>query len=188
MYNVKMSDTQWHIGYAKKKDDDPRRHKARCVYYHKMDGICKMKTNTCSGKKCPGSSHCKFYSEEQSKSESLISSKDDSNSGTTLQTKTVSRNSRLMDKLSDAVSFEGIKELSVDEIRATEKYRQWKPIQAEIKACISYYKQNNKFKECVEVFVKNNHYYVCGGFVSLYVATRQLKLKYVKCRCSTEEK
>lgn len=53
------NDTPWHVGYAKKQEDDPRRHKARCIHYR--DGQCGWKANY-SGK-CIGSSHCMDYSE-----------------------------------------------------------------------------------------------------------------------------
>lgn len=57
--NNRLPDTPWHVGYAKKQEDDPRRHKARCIHYR--DGQCGWKANY-SGK-CIGSSHCMDYSE-----------------------------------------------------------------------------------------------------------------------------
>ena len=52
--NNRLPDTPWHVGYAKKQEDDPRRHKARCIHYR--DGQCGWKANY-SGN-CLGSSHC----------------------------------------------------------------------------------------------------------------------------------
>ena len=57
MDKIKLPDTPWHISYIRKDEDDPRRHKSRCVYNN--------------GKECNnaymlewiGSSHCKFYAE-----------------------------------------------------------------------------------------------------------------------------
>ena len=57
--NNRLPDTPWHVGYAKKQENDPRRHKARCIHYR--DGQCGWKANY-SGK-CIGSSHCMEYSE-----------------------------------------------------------------------------------------------------------------------------
>ena len=57
MNNNKLPDTPWHIGYAKKEETDPRRHKARCAHYD--NGNCKFVSG-----KCPVSAHCKKYSEE----------------------------------------------------------------------------------------------------------------------------
>ncbi len=52
----RMPDTPWHIGYAKKDEDDPRRDKRRCVYY--ASGHCQYRKE-----RCFGSSHCGNYSE-----------------------------------------------------------------------------------------------------------------------------
>lgn len=64
-----MPDVPWHIGFAKKEENDPRRHKARCIYYENK--ICKCRElMPYKGRRCPGSSHCDYYTEnneEQSK-------------------------------------------------------------------------------------------------------------------------
>lgn len=57
--NNRLPATPWHVGYAKKHEDVPRRHKARCIHYR--DGQCGLKANYSS--KCIGSSHCMDYSE-----------------------------------------------------------------------------------------------------------------------------
>lgn len=58
MMNNILPDIPWHIGYAKKKEDDPRRHKARCIHY--KDGICQL-----NKARCGGSAHCISYSEDK---------------------------------------------------------------------------------------------------------------------------
>ena len=55
----KLPDTQWHIGYAKKRENDPRRDKRKCR--HKVGDICKNKKSPSFGLRCGSSSHCKFY-------------------------------------------------------------------------------------------------------------------------------
>lgn len=57
----KLPDTPWHIGYAKKEVDDPRRHKCRCIYL--TAGICQCSRCETFLLKCPGSSHCRCYAE-----------------------------------------------------------------------------------------------------------------------------
>lgn len=57
----KLPDTQWHIGYAKKRENNPRRDKRKCRY--KIDGICKQKKSPSFELRCGSSSHCKFYNE-----------------------------------------------------------------------------------------------------------------------------
>lgn len=59
-----MPDVPWHVGYAKKDEDDPRRHKARCIYYKDSECQCRI-FKAYYGRRCPGSSHCDHYSETQ---------------------------------------------------------------------------------------------------------------------------
>lgn len=59
MADYKLPDTPWHIGYVTKDGDDPRRHKARCVY---NDGRKCLNGNMTE---CCGSAHCRFYAETE---------------------------------------------------------------------------------------------------------------------------
>lgn len=59
--NKKLPDTPWHVGYTKKEEDDPRRHKARCI--HIGDKICKCGKSGSYMTKCAGSAHCHYYCE-----------------------------------------------------------------------------------------------------------------------------
>lgn len=59
MANYRLPDTPWHIGYVTKDEDDPRRHKARCVY---NDG---RKCRNVYMLECCGSAHCRFYAETE---------------------------------------------------------------------------------------------------------------------------
>ena len=54
-----LPDTPWHIGYALKDEDDPRRHKARCIF--NIEDICKHPESGAFTLACAGSAHCKFY-------------------------------------------------------------------------------------------------------------------------------
>lgn len=55
-------DTPWYVGYVKKEETDPRRHKSRCAFFY--DGICYCGQYMLYSKECNGSSHCIHYSEE----------------------------------------------------------------------------------------------------------------------------
>mgnify|MGYP003403197891 CR=1 FL=1 len=57
----RLPDTPWHVGYAKKAEDDPRRHKVRCI--HNVDGKCNSSRSNYYMETCGGSSHCADYSE-----------------------------------------------------------------------------------------------------------------------------
>ena len=56
----RLTGTTWHVEKATRKDDDPKRHKSRCVYYRKSDSYCIQLVG-----KCGGSAHCKYYIEEE---------------------------------------------------------------------------------------------------------------------------
>lgn len=65
----RLPDTPWHVGYAKKEDADPIRHKARCI--HNKAGKCCCGESGCFKMNCPGSSHCKFYAETHEQWENI---------------------------------------------------------------------------------------------------------------------
>ena len=69
MDEKRLPDTPWHVGFVKKEEDDPRRHKARCIYY--AEGVCHQGKMGCFLRKCPGSSHCKYYAESESMAEEV---------------------------------------------------------------------------------------------------------------------
>lgn len=51
--------TPMHVGYLKKKSKEKRRHKVRCIYYDKVEKLCKWFMF-----KCIGSSRCNKYHEK----------------------------------------------------------------------------------------------------------------------------
>lgn len=63
MDKKQMPDTPWHIGFVKKDESDPRRHKARCFYYQR--GECHCTKSAYYTSRCPGSSHCSKYIEDE---------------------------------------------------------------------------------------------------------------------------
>ena len=65
--NNLLPDTPWHVGYVKKEEGDPRRHKLRCI--HLDGGKCKSTDCVTYLRKCPGSSHCDCYAENQMQDE-----------------------------------------------------------------------------------------------------------------------
>ena len=69
MANKILPDTPWHVGYTKKEEDDPKRHKSRCI--HIEDKICKCGKSGSFMVRCGGSAHCCFYSETLSEWDKL---------------------------------------------------------------------------------------------------------------------
>ena len=70
MDRKRLPDSPWHIGYTKKKENDPRRHKARCFYYDNSTGNCASGKSRYCGIRCGGSAHCEAYRETPPKRES----------------------------------------------------------------------------------------------------------------------
>ena len=62
MDNRIMPDTPWHVGYTKKEENDPRRHKSRCIYNDKNK--CTTTKSPYYMRQCGGSAHCIAYAEE----------------------------------------------------------------------------------------------------------------------------
>lgn len=60
------ADVGFHVGFVTKAEDEPRRHKSRCVYFQEGKCMCgKLRCYTC---KCPGSAQCSQYSETEPES------------------------------------------------------------------------------------------------------------------------
>lgn len=69
-HKSKLPDTPWHVGYALKDENDPRRHKARCIHLH--NHICKCGLSGCYMTACAGSSHCRYYAEGEAQWEAYL--------------------------------------------------------------------------------------------------------------------
>lgn len=64
-----LPDTPWHIGSPKMKESDHRRLNKWCVHYD--SSICTEPKSGCYLLRCAGSSHCKFYAEDEKTSEKI---------------------------------------------------------------------------------------------------------------------
>lgn len=50
--------TPWHVDRFTRAEDDPKRHRSRCIYFSKDDKYCSKYRM-----RCFGSAHCKHYRE-----------------------------------------------------------------------------------------------------------------------------
>lgn len=64
-----LPDTPWHIGAPKMKESDHRRLNKWCIHY--ASSFCTEPKSGCYMLKCAGSSHCKFYAENDRASEKI---------------------------------------------------------------------------------------------------------------------
>lgn len=61
--------TPSHLEYLHMKENDKKRHKSRCIEYDNKKDICMCTDSANYLLKCGGSSHCKYYREEQEETE-----------------------------------------------------------------------------------------------------------------------
>lgn len=54
----RLTGIPWHVERYARKDGDDRRHRSRCIYYHKPDAYCSQIVG-----KCRGAAHCSYYTE-----------------------------------------------------------------------------------------------------------------------------
>ena len=59
----KLVGTPWHTEILKEKTKDARRHRGRCIYYDKLEKVCKA-----HHRECMGSARCSYYMERQDSS------------------------------------------------------------------------------------------------------------------------
>lgn len=64
-----LPDTPWHIGSPKMKESDHRRLNKWCVHYD--SSFCTEPKSGCYMLRCGGSSHCKFYAEDEKESKKI---------------------------------------------------------------------------------------------------------------------
>lgn len=57
-----ISGTPWHVEKFTRAEGDDRRHRNRCIYYHKDNAYCSKEVG-----RCRGAAHCKFYKEPPDK-------------------------------------------------------------------------------------------------------------------------
>ncbi|TCT14592.1 hypothetical protein EDC18_10573 [Natranaerovirga pectinivora] len=112
--NKKLPDTPWHIGYAVKEEDDPRRHRARCVYYDNSNKKCITHKSRYFMVKCGGSAHCNYYSEKLAvKKETAHNNKLDYNNQMDDRTSRLKKKKEFMDNENLRIRQKSIKEFKV---------------------------------------------------------------------------
>lgn len=65
----RMQGSPWHVERMERGDGDKRRHRSRCVHYHKQEKHCDYYHGSCFG-----SAHCGHYKEGNSKNKKFVDS------------------------------------------------------------------------------------------------------------------
>ena len=191
MESRKLPDTPWHVGYTKKEEDDPRRHKSRCIY--KQRNICHQGKSSAYMLRCPGSSHCRFYAESEAMAEdvyartrSVEEERADNMRGTLFAGKArISYDSADKKKMSSetteqqAVAFSGTEYIRMDQIKMPKEYWGWRPDPKDEERLMAYYDKYRKMDMPILVSVENGQYYIRDNLLQYYVSQR-LKKTWIK--------
>lgn len=183
MENNKLPDTPWHVGFVKKEESDPRRHKSRCV--HNSGEKCMYGKLRFYMKPCPGSSHCAYYAEnEQQWNEVYLSTrtaeeeeadtykgaiaritgKNQENKSIPVQTKSK--------KVEKPHRFAGVESIRLKDIYLPKEYDSWEPDPKELKRVIKYYEENRKMNKPIVVELRNERYYLKDNYIQYYVSKK----------------
>ncbi len=181
MQNNQLPDTPWHVGFVKKEETDPRRHKSRCIHIH--DDRCKV-----YGEKCHGSAHCKYYAENKSQWEDVY-----------LSTRTAEQEAadNYLERMPVWMSmnvqesyeveeignkphiFSGTEAIRVKDIKLTQEYSSWKPNEEEYIKLLDYYEQYHKMDRPIVVELIKGKYVLKDNYLQFYVSS-MLKKKWIK--------
>lgn len=190
-----LPDTPWHIGFVKKDEWDPRRHKARCIY-HDADGICHQGRMGCFMRKCPGSAHCKYYAETESMAEEVrlrTRSAEEERAEQMRsflfggQAKIQHEGQRPKTNVAQphnetervCTCFNGIESIPLKEIVTTNAYRQWKPDPDELDELMKFYEKYKKMDKPILVKIRDGHYTLEDNFLQYYIS-QKLHKKWIK--------
>ena len=188
MQHNPLPDTPWHVGCVKKEENDPRRHKARCIYL--VEGVCHQGKLRTYMQRCPGSSHCKYYAEDESmahdvylKTRSVEEEILDKERKKWLRGKlttggTISY-SNVKDSKSNKLIFSGIESLNMLDINLPQGYSEWIPNEEKLQNLLEYYNQYRKMDKPIVVEVRNDKYYLKSNYLQYYVS-KKLGKKWIK--------
>lgn len=140
-----LTGTSWHVEKMTRASGDPKRHRARCVYFKTEDERCIK----CSFK-CIGSAHCKFYKEKP------IESKE---------------NHPETKKITEAriVSFDGLKNIRLSDVEI-DPYKFKKPSKEKIENLVSFFNTNGTLDKPIVVSCGKTKYVLEDKYLRFYVA------------------
>ena len=183
----RLPDTPWHMGYVKKEQQDPRRHKSRCIYL--KSGNCECGKSGAYKLKCPGSSHCKFYAESEEMAAEVY-----------LQTRTVEeeRTDNFQDYLFNGkanlenrslkenfLRFSGVETIRLKDIKLPKSYKEWKPNPKDVNDLLDYYEKYKKMDKPIILEIIDGKYYLRSGYLQYYVS-KKLNKTWIRSKLETE--
>lgn len=149
----RMQGTPWHIEHMRRKEGDPRRHRANFVHYYKKHNYCLVRNTDCMG-----SAHCMEYKDAKNCSTKPKNEK----SG------------------SIPINFDSTRLIPmVDILSVKDKFNE--PSVTELENEKAYYCKHGNFSGNVIVFCYNNKYYVEEGYL-YYCVAKLMGKKEINCK------
>lgn len=152
-----LTGSPWHIEKYTRQEDDPRRHRSRCVNYNATTKHCSYRCEQCTG-----SAHCSHYQEKQEPAfipDEPIKPK------------------------KSKMEFEGIKDIPMKQVEiGLSKAKQ--PSKDKVDNLIAYYKKNGKLDKPIVVSVHKDKYRLVDKYLRYYVA-KQLELETIPAKIGT---
>lgn len=158
--NNRLPDTPWHVGFVKKEEADPRRHKARCV--HIRDGNCTFGKCGNFMLECTGSSHCSYYAESEEQWEQVYlntrtaeEEEADTFKGTAAEINALKRQMNSAEKVVENMEkphlFSGMETIQLKSIHLPKDYTRWRPDAEELNQLLRYYEEHHKMDKPIVV-------------------------------------
>ena len=151
-----MTGTPWHVEKFTRQEDDPKRHRSRCVHYESASKYCSYRCG-----QCVGSAHCSQYKEKDS----------------------IMKEQSTPVKERNSMHFVGIREIPM-ELIVIDFCIVKEPKKSKVDALIAYYKENGTLDKPIVVSVWKDKYLFEDKYLRYYVA-KKLGLKTIPAKIGT---
>ena len=153
-----MTGSPWHVEKFTRQENDPRRHRSRCIYYNSASKHCSYRCGQCAG-----TAHCPKYKEAEIT--------------TPLPEKQQEQ------KLS--VEFVGVKDIPIKFVEI-DYSKAKEPSKVKVDSLIEYYKKHGTLDRPIIVSVHKDHYLLEDKYLRYYVA-KKLGLESISAKIGTFE-
>lgn len=154
--NNYLTGTPWHIEKFTRQENDPRRHRSRCIYYISESKHCSYRCG-----QCIGSAHCSHYKEN-----------------------TITPVTEVPKEIKNpTMEFSGVKDIPLSQVKI-DSSKAKEPSEAKVHKLIEYFKQNGKLDKPIIVSIQGNMYLLEDKYLRYYVA-KKLGLQYISAKIGT---
>ena len=151
-----MTGTPWHVEKFTRQEDDPRRHRSRCIHYDSDSKHCSYRCG-----QCVGSAHCSHYKEKV----------------------VATVNPTPQEKPTVSMEFAGVKEIPMSQV-VIDYSKAKEPTKSKVDGLVAYYRKNGSLDKPIIVSVQGDKYQLEDKYLRYYVA-KKLGLKSIPAKIGT---